>query len=49
MADSPRTCVDERQSARDCDRGRGSRLAVGEEEQREGREDERDVRQQRKR
>jgi hypothetical protein len=26
MTDSPRTRVDERQSTRDCDRGRGSRL-----------------------
>jgi hypothetical protein len=36
-----RTRVDERRSARGCDRGRGHQ--VGEEEQGEGREDERDV------
>jgi hypothetical protein len=42
-----RTRVDERRSARGCDRGRGQQ--AGEEEQREGREDERDVRQRRKR
>jgi hypothetical protein len=47
MTDSPRTRVDERRSARGCDRGRGQQ--VGEEEQDEGREDERDVRQRRKR
>jgi hypothetical protein len=46
MTVSPRTCVDERRSARGCDRGRGQQ--VREEEQREGREDERDVRQRRK-
>jgi hypothetical protein len=39
--------VDERRSARDCDRGQGQR--VGEHEQGEDREDERDVRRQRKR
>jgi hypothetical protein len=38
MTDSPRTRVDERRSARDCDRGRGQQ--VGEEEQGEGWEDE---------
>jgi hypothetical protein len=43
----PHTRVDERRSARGCDRGQGQQ--VGEEEQREGREDERDVRQRRKR
>jgi hypothetical protein len=47
MTDSSRTRVDERRSARGCDRGRGQQ--VGEEEHREGREDERDVRQRRKR
>jgi hypothetical protein len=47
MTDSPRTRVDERRSARGCDRGRGQQ--VGEEEQGEGREDERDVRRRRKR
>jgi hypothetical protein len=36
-----RTRVDERRSARGCDRGQGQH--VGEEEQGEGREDERDV------
>jgi hypothetical protein len=45
MTDSPRTHVDERRSARGCDRGQ----QVGEEEQGECREDERDVRQRRKR
>jgi hypothetical protein len=47
MSDSRCTRVDERRSARGCDRERGQQ--VGEEEQCEGREDERDVRQQRKR
>jgi hypothetical protein len=47
MADSPRTCVDERRSARGCDRGRGQQ--VGEEEHGEGREDKRDVQRRRKR
>jgi hypothetical protein len=47
MTDSPRTHVDERRSARGCDRGRGQQ--VGEEEQREGQKDEWDVRQRRKR
>jgi hypothetical protein len=47
MTDSPRTRVDERRSAYGCDRGRGQQ--VGEEEQGEGREDERDVRRRRKR
>jgi hypothetical protein len=47
MTDSPRTRVDERRSARGCDRGRGQQ--VGEEEQGKGREDERDVRRRRKR
>jgi hypothetical protein len=42
-----RTCIDERRSARGCDRGQGQQ--VGEEEQREGREYERDVRRRRKR
>ena len=42
MTNSPRTRVDERRSARDCDRERGQQ--VGEEEQGEGHEDERDVR-----
>jgi hypothetical protein len=37
-----RTLVDERRSARGCDRGQGQQ--VGEEEQSEGREDEWDVR-----
>jgi hypothetical protein len=41
MTDSPRTRVDERRSARGYDRGRGQQ--DGEEEQREGQEDERDV------
>jgi hypothetical protein len=41
MTDSPRTRVDERQSAHGCDHGRGQQ--VGEEEQGKGREDERDV------
>jgi hypothetical protein len=41
MTDSPCTRVDERRSARGCDRGRGQQ--VGEEEQRARREDERDV------
>jgi hypothetical protein len=47
MTDSPRTRVDERRSTSDCDRGRGQQ--VGEEEQGEGREDERDILQRRKR
>jgi hypothetical protein len=47
MTDSRRTHVDERRSARGCDRGQGQQ--VGEEEQGEGREDERDVRRWRKR
>jgi hypothetical protein len=47
MTDSPRTRVDERRSSRGCGRGRGQR--VGEEELREGWEDEQDVRQRRKR
>jgi hypothetical protein len=47
MTDSPRTRVDEGRSARGCDRGRGQQ--VGEEEQGEGREDERDVRRWQKR
>jgi hypothetical protein len=47
MTNSPRTRVDERRSARDCDRGQGQQ--VGEEEQGEGREDGRDVRRCRKR
>jgi hypothetical protein len=38
---SPRTRVDKRRLGHDCDRGRGQQ--VGEEEQGEGREDERDV------
>ena len=42
MTDSPRTRVDERQSARGCDCGRGQQ--IGEEEQGKGREDERDIR-----
>ena len=42
MTGSRHTRVDERRSARDCDRGRGQQ--VGEEEQDKGREDERDVR-----
>jgi hypothetical protein len=41
------TRIDERRSARGCDRGQGQQ--VGEEEQGEGREDERDVRRRRKR
>jgi hypothetical protein len=47
MTNSPRTRVDDHRSARDCDRGRGQQ--VGEEEQDEGQEDERDVRRRRKR
>jgi hypothetical protein len=47
MTDSPRTHVDECRSARGCDCGRGQQ--VGEEEQDEGQEDERDVRRWRKR
>jgi hypothetical protein len=47
MTDSPRTRVDERRSARGCDRGRGQQ--VGEEELGKDREDERDVRRRRKR
>jgi hypothetical protein len=42
MTDSPRTRIDERRSARSCDRGQGQQ--VGEEEHGEGQEDERDVR-----
>jgi hypothetical protein len=42
-----RTHVNERRSARGCDRGRGQQ--VGEEKQGEGREDERDVRRRQKR
>jgi hypothetical protein len=41
MTDLPYTSVDERRSARGCDRGRGQH--VGEEEHDEDREDERDV------
>jgi hypothetical protein len=47
MTDSLRTHVDERRSARGCDRGRGQQVGV--EEQGEGRDDERDVRQWQKR
>jgi hypothetical protein len=47
MTDSSHTRVDERWSARGCDRGRGQQ--VGEEEQGEGREDKRDVRRWQKR
>jgi hypothetical protein len=47
MTDSCCTRVDERRSARDYDRGRGQQ--DGEEEQGEGREDERDVQRRRKR
>jgi hypothetical protein len=47
MTDSLRTRVDEHLSARSCNRGWGQQ--VGEEEQDEGREDERDVRRWRKR
>jgi hypothetical protein len=47
VTDSPRTRVDERQSAHGCDRGRGQQVEV--EEQGEGRKDERDVRQRQKR
>jgi hypothetical protein len=47
MTDSRCTRVDERRSARSCDRGRGQQ--VGEEEKGEGREDEHDVRRRRKR
>jgi hypothetical protein len=47
MTDSPHTRVDERRSARGCDRGQEKQ--IGEEEQGEGREDERDVRRWRKR
>jgi hypothetical protein len=47
MTDSPRTRVDEYRSARGCDSGHGQQ--VGEEEQGEGREDERDVLRRRKR
>jgi hypothetical protein len=46
MTDSPRTHIDELRSARGCDMGGGQQ--VGEEEQSEGREDERDVRRRRK-
>jgi hypothetical protein len=47
MTDSRRTRVDERRSARGCNRGLGQQ--VREEEHGEGREDERDVRRRRKR
>jgi hypothetical protein len=47
MPDMPRTRVDERRSARGYDHGQGQQ--VGEEEQGEDREDERDVRRRRKR
>jgi hypothetical protein len=47
MIDSPHTHIDEHRSARGYDHGRGQQ--VGEEEQGEGREDERNVRRQRKR
>jgi hypothetical protein len=47
MTNSPRTRVDERRSARGYDRGWGQQ--VGEEEQDEGWEDERDVRRRQKR
>jgi hypothetical protein len=47
MTDSPYIRVDERRSARSCDRGWG--LQVTEEEQGEGQKDERDVRRRRKR
>jgi hypothetical protein len=47
MTNSPRTRVDERRSARGYDRGWGQQ--VGEEEQGEGWEDERDVRRRQKR
>jgi hypothetical protein len=47
MTDSPRTHVDERRSARDCDHGRGQQVGV--EEQGEGMEDEWDIRRRRKR
>jgi hypothetical protein len=47
MTDSPRTRVDERRSARGCDRVWGQQ--VGEEEQGEGREDKWNVRRWRKR
>jgi hypothetical protein len=47
MTDSRRTHVNERRSAHGCDRGRGQQ--VGEEEQGEGQEDERDIRRWRKR
>jgi hypothetical protein len=47
MTDSPRTYVDERRSARGCDRVRGQQ--VSEEEQGEGQEDERGVQRRRKR
>jgi hypothetical protein len=46
MIDLPHTRVDERRSARGCDRGQGQQ--VGEEEQGKGGEDEWDVRRQRK-
>jgi hypothetical protein len=47
MNDLPHTRIDEHQSARGCNRGRGHQ--VREEEQDEGREDKRDVQQWRKR
>jgi hypothetical protein len=47
MTDSPRTHIDERRSAHGCDRGQGQQ--VGEEEQGEGWEDERDIRRWQKR
>jgi hypothetical protein len=47
MIDSPRTRVDERRSARGCDRWRGQQVVK--EEQGEGQEDKRDVRRWRKR
>jgi hypothetical protein len=47
MTDSPCTHADERWSARSCDRGWGQQ--VGEKEQGEGGDDERDVRRRRKR
>jgi hypothetical protein len=47
MTDSPRTRADERWSACGCDRERGQQ--VWEEEQSEGREDERDIGRRRKR
>jgi hypothetical protein len=47
MTNSPRTHVDERRSARNCDRGRGQQVGV--EEQGEGKENEWDIRRRRKR